>query len=411
MSPLRWTPGLVALVLACSAKAEPLTYDQALTRAAASAPALTASDLRLQAARAAARAAGRLPDPQLKLGFENYPVSGPMAGRFGADEMTMATIGVMQEIPNGRTRQAEVAGARAEIGIAQAQAVMTARDVRLGAALAWIDLYYAEARLAALDAVLREIEPLWTAAPAGVASGADRPASALGPVRRRAALLDQRDELAAAAGRARAELARWTGDPAPTVSGAPPAPTLDSEGLRADLEQHSTLRAYDSARSKAQADIDLARAAKRPDWAVEASYGRRDPMFGDMVSAGVTVRLPLFPGRRQDPLIAARTADASRVAVEAEAARRTLRAGLDADLADHMMHHDQWVRAGDVVLPAARQQADLETASYGAGRAGLADVLQAFTDLAEARLTLLEREAAVARDAVRITLTYGADAR
>ena len=87
-----------------------------------------------------------------------------------------------------------------------------------------------------------------------------------------------------------------------------------------------------------------------------------------------------------------------------------LRAGLEADLADHLMHHEQWMRTHDVVLPAARQQADLETASYGAGRAGLSDVLQAFTDLVEARLTTLEREAAVARDAVRITLTYGADA-
>ena len=39
-----------------------------------------------------------------------------------------------------------------------------------------------------------------------------------------------------------------------------------------------------------------------------------------------------------------------------------------------------------------------------------APVVVGETLLAEARLTLLEREAAVARDAVRITLTYGADA-
>lgn len=410
MSLHRWTPGVLALVLACSAKAEPLTYDQALARATASAPMLGAADLRIQAARSASRAAGALPDPQVKLGVENYPISGPMAGRFGADDMTMATVGVMQEFPNGGRRRAEAAGARAEVAMAEAQRSMTAREVRLGAALAWLDLHYAEMRLSALEAILREIDPLWRSAPAGVASGADRPAMALAPIRRRAALQDLHDELAAAAGRARAELAKWTGDMSPSAAGPPPAPALDGATLRANLESHSTLRAYDSARSKAQSDIDLARADKRPDWAFEASYGRRDPMFGDMVSAGVTVRLPLFPGRRQDPIIAARRADASRVLVEAEIARRTLRAGLEADLADHLMHHEQWLRAKDVVLPAARQQADLETASYGAGRAGLADVLQAFADLAEARLTLLEREAAVARDAAKINLSYGADA-
>ena len=402
---------LAAVLLATSAHAAPMTYDQALARALSSAPSLGAADLQVGAARSGARAAGALPDPQIKLGVENYPISGPTAGRFGSDEMTMATVGVMQEVPNAARRRAERAEARADVEMAEAQRAISAREVRVSTALAWVDLHYAEARLAALEAVLRDIEPLWEAAPAGVASGADRPAMGLTPIRQRAALQDQRDELAAAAGRARAELARWTGDASPATSGPPPSPALAPDELRARVEQHSTLRAYDSARRKAKADVDLARAAKRPDWAFEASYGRRDPMFGDMVSAGVSVRVPLFAGSRQDPLIAARSADAARVDVEAEVARRSLKAGLEADLADHVMHHEQWMRSRDVVLPAARRQADLETASYSAGRASLADVLQAFTELADTRLTLIEREAAVMRDAVRITLTYGVDAQ
>lgn len=407
MSRRFWASGLVVLALVRPAFAAPLTYDEALAQARASAPALAAADLRTEAARSAARAAGTLPDPQLKFGVDNFPVSGPVAGRFGADEMTMATVGVMQEIPNRARRRAEVAGARAEVGLAQAQTAMTAREVKVGAALAWIDLYYAEQRLAALAEVLRQLKPLWDAAPSGVASGATRPAMALAPVKLKAALDDQRDELTAAVGRARAELTRWTGDPTPSISGPAPQAVFDPIALRAGLDRHSTVLAFDPARDKAQAEVALARAAKRPDWAVEVGYGRRDPMFGDMVSAGVTVRLPLFPGRRQDPLIAARGADAARVTADREVARRQLAAALEADLADHVMHHEQWMRAQTVLLPAARQQADLETASYGAGRAGLAEVLQAFTDLADARLTLIEREAAVARDAIRISLTYG----
>jgi cobalt-zinc-cadmium efflux system outer membrane protein len=401
---------LAGAAIASPALAGPLTYDQALARAGSSAPALAAADLKSEAARRSLPAAGRLPDPQLKLGIENYPISGPRAGRFGADEMTMATVGVMQEVPNGARRRAETAGARAEVAAALAERRMTAREVRTGAALAWIDLYFAQARLSALDAVLKELQPLWDAAPSGVVSGATRPAVALAPVKMRAELLDQRDELAAAVRRAEAELTRWTGEAAPSASGAAPTPAVDAARLRAELEQHSTLAAYAAEAQKATAAVALAQAEKRPDWAFEVGYGRRDPMFGDMVSGGVTVRLPLFAGRRQDPLIAARRADRARVDVERELAARELRARLDADLADHVMHHDQWARTRDVVAPAARQQADLETASYAAGRAGLVDVLQAFTDLAQARLTLLEREAAVARDAVRINLTYGADA-
>ena len=88
---------------------------------------------------------------------------------------------------------------------------------------------------------------------------------------------------------------------------------------------------------------------------------------------------------------------------------RALAADLDAALADHVMHHDQWRRARDQVLPLARERVDLETASYGANRAGLVDVVSARAALAETELDVLDREAAVARDAVRLTLTYGSD--
>ena len=84
-------------------------------------------------------------------------------------------------------------------------------------------------------------------------------------------------------------------------------------------------------------------------------------------------------------------------------------AGLDSDIADHVMHHDQWRRAVEVLVPTAEQRAHLEVTSYGAGRAGFDDVRMALTDLADAKLDVLEREAMVARDGARILLTYGAD--
>ena len=84
---------------------------------------------------------------------------------------------------------------------------------------------------------------------------------------------------------------------------------------------------------------------------------------------------------------------------------------MESDLADHRMHHEQWARARDVLLPAAIDRSSLETASYGAGRAGLAEVIEAFTGLADARLEALDREALVVRETVRIALTYGEDAQ
>jgi cobalt-zinc-cadmium efflux system outer membrane protein len=52
-------------------------------------------------------------------------------------------------------------------------------------------------------------------------------------------------------------------------------------------------------------------------------------MFGDMVMAGVTVSLPIFAGSRQNPLIVARRAVASKAVAEQEGTRRLLAAQLD----------------------------------------------------------------------------------
>ncbi len=132
-------------------------------------------------------------------------------------------------------------------------------------------------------------------------------------------------------------------------------------------------------------------------------------MFGDLVSLGASVRLPLFQDTRQAPIIAARGAAARRVGAEGEAAEREWAAKLLTDIAEYEAARTQWIRARDVVLPNLRTRADLETASYAADRAGILEILDAFTALADGRLDVLDKEAEVARRAVLFTLTYGSD--
>ena len=401
---------LVLGLCAAPARADPQTFDETLARAASEAPRLRASALGVDAARAAAPAAGRLPDPRLSVGLDGYPVNGPFAGQFDED-FTMLRIGVEQEVPSRARRRAERDIAEAAIGVAGAEESVARREVRVAAGLAWIDLFYAELRFAALDELLATLQPLWDAAPAGVASGAYRPANALGPVQLKADLDDRRSSLAADIEKARAELARWTGDADPETVGPPPQDDLDLVALQSGIAQLPTVRAYGAAARRAEAEVDLARAGRRPDWSFQASYARRDERFGDLFSVGASVRLPIFPGRRQDPVSAARAADALRVSAEREDAERVLTASLRSALAEYVTAHDQWIRSRDVVLPSVLQRSDLETASYAAGRAGIVEVLEAFTAVANARLDALDREAAVKRQVVEITLTYGNDDR
>lgn len=405
-----WSLTLLA-VLAKAAYAAPLTYSAALKLADVSAPVLQARAADVRAARSSAIAAGRLPDPKLALGVEGFPVSGLYAGRPSADDFTDVRVGVMQDVPNGAKRRSARERAAADIGAAQTSQVAQAREVRLNTAMAWIDLFYAERRLAALDDIDKALAPLRDAAPSQLASGAMRAAQTLEPEQLTAVLGDRHADLVAAVAKARSELARWTGDPDAKVVGDPPDFPISAAALHAGLDQLPALAVFDAAGRQADADVNAAKADKRSDWGWELAYQHRDPRFGDMVMVQATVSLPLFATSRQDPIIAARTETAGRTRIEREAARRELLASLDADLADHAMHHDRLHRAIGTLVPLAKRRADLETAGYAAGSASLSDVLQAFLALAEARIDAINRDADVVRDGARIVLTYGSDAQ
>ncbi|EQB11715.1 hypothetical protein RLDS_21530 [Sphingobium lactosutens DS20] len=396
---------------ACPAVAGPLTFQQALERAGTNAPIIDARKAEVSASEASAIAAGQLPDPRLSLGLDNLPVSGPPAFTLDGSMMTAQRVGLQQDIPNLAKRHAEQAGADAATGLARARSAVTHLDVRVAAATAWIDLAYADRRLAAIDAVLGRLGRLVPAARAGVASGSARPAQSLRIRQAIATLEDRRSTILAEHAQARATLERWTGEAEPEAVGMIPDFALDPAELRLAIAGNPRLRAAEADVASARADTDLARAGKRPDWGVSLSFGRRDPGYGNVVSVGASMTLPIFPGKRQNPRIAAAEADLSAARAQHEDVRRALTAELERGLATHAMQVSQWHRAQETLLPLARQEADLETASYGAGRAGLLDVISAETALAETELDVLDRESQVTRQAAFLLLTFGGDAR
>lgn len=389
-----------------AATAGPLTFETALRQAQATAPSLRARALGADAARSARGAAGALPDPTLAVGVDGFPISGPLAFEPGRDDFTMTRVGIGQEFPNLAKRHAQQARADTDIAAAEADRAVEARAVEVGAALAWIDLAYAERRLAVLDDLLARLDRVVGTAPGAVSSGNARPAQALAGRQAVAALQDRRAALVSQAARARATLTRWTSEPDPETAGPLPDFAVDPVLLNAGLDAHPSIRMIDAQGAQADADVRVAAAGRRPDFGVNLAYQRRDPRFGDYVSAGVTISLPIFTRRRQGAEISAAQAQAGRVAAEREAARRALAADLEADLADHVMHRDQWMRARDTLQPLAEERVRLETASYAAGRAGLVDIADAYAALADATLITLEREAAVAADGARLSLTY-----
>jgi cobalt-zinc-cadmium efflux system outer membrane protein len=407
---MKYSITLIALLLLpAQIAAQPLTFDAALERASSNAPSLKARAASVRASQAASIAADRLPDPTLDVGIKDFPVTGPDAGRFNRDDFTMTTIGVSQQFINPAKRRARAVRAGADISIAEAEVEVEALNVRLETALAWIDLYYGERRLSQFKLLDESLGNLQATVTARLASGSARPSQAFEPEQLRAQVSDRRSALLSEIAKARAQLARFTGDPDVSAIGPPPDFPINKVRLLAGLGDLPRLKVLDAQTATMDAETRLARADKQPDWKVSASYGRREPRFGDLVSVGVSIDLPIFGRKRQDPKISARMSEAERARFDRLAGEREVLASLESDLAEHAMHHARLENARNNLVPLARRRGKLDLDSYGAGTIDLGTALLTTLSVAEAEVDLLNREADVAREAVRIHMIYAGE--
>jgi cobalt-zinc-cadmium efflux system outer membrane protein len=400
-----WAPA-AALLSAQAAQAQPVGYQETLLLAGTEQPVLQAREARIEARRETAGAAAELPDPRLTAGLMNLPVTGPEAFDPTGQMMTMFQVGVEQEIPNLAKRRARTGIAEAEVGVARAELAHAEHMVRLGAGQAWIALAFAQRRLVLADETLEHLRELVPVARSAVASGSARPAESLGIRRALLEIEDARTRIEAEREAAQARLQRYFAIEEPVAVGAVPPADIDPARLRATLEHNPEFLLAGAAVDRAEAAVDLARADKRPDFGLGVSYGVRDRDYGDLFSVMGSVTLPLFSGRRQDPRIRAAQAEETAARAERDDRLRELEAQFEADLATWRSAYRQWQRAEEELLPLARDRAEMETASYAAGRAELLDLIEAMTALALLRLEILEREAATVEAATILRLTY-----
>jgi cobalt-zinc-cadmium efflux system outer membrane protein len=205
---------------------------------------------------------------------------------------------------------------------------------------------------------------------------------------------------------ARVGLARWLGEAAAMqpLADAPDFTTLPSSPaqLLAGAGAHAELMAWDARERAAAAAVDAARARKRPQFAVGASYGARSAGLPDMAMLEVSVALPLFPRQRQDRDIAARRAEREAVAAEREEATRAHRETVQRQLAVWEGLRAERERLHARVLPLARDRRTVALAAYANG-----DPIQPWLDARRDELALLRRavqtDAALARAWLQLT--------
>ena len=399
-----WTALPVLLTVASASYAQSVGYEDALRSAVSDQPRIRASELRLDARRDVADAADELPDPKLRAGLRNLPVTGP--DLLDPTMMTVFEVGIDQEIPNLAERRARAGLAVADIARASAELSYARNAARLGAGRAWISLAYAQQAEEVASDALHEIERLVPLARSSVAAGTARPGESLEVRRAVLEVEDRRTQIRADMQTAQARLARYIAVEDALAVGPPPSPEVNPEQLRATLEYTPEIVLAETEIRQAKAGVDLARSDLRPDFSVGASYGIRERQYGDLFSVMGTVTLPLFAKRRQQPRIEAARAQAAAAGEARLDMLRTLEAQFGADLASWRSAYRQWRRASDELLPLAVSRAELERASFAAGRADLLDVIGAIKTLAVLRIEILAREQATVEAAANLRLTY-----
>ena len=406
----RWSlaAGLAASILAWPGLASALTLDEALRLAENNAPSLSAQDENIRAASNAAIPAGELPDPKLLLGLQNYPVGGPERFSVNRDFMTMQMVGVRQDMPNSDKRKARIEDADAAVERATAERKVERLNVRQATALAWIRSYSIERKDALFQDFYKENRLFSDTVRARIAGGSAQPADAVTPKQEAAQLAEQQDDLVVQRAQARAALKRWIGPAASdTPTGNLPAWPVNTSLYAHNLHNHPELAAFAPMTREAQAKVREAESEKKSDWSWELDYQHRDRQFGDMLSVQLSWDLPLFPGTRQNPKIAARQAQVSQLEDEREALSREHTEQLENQLADYQRLDRSVLRVEQNLLPLAREKLDLSMASYRAGSGDLSAVVAARRELIETRLKQIDVQEQRALTAARLHFAYG----
>jgi outer membrane protein TolC len=376
----------------------PLTLEAAQQLALGQSRRLGAQDASISASREMAVAAAQLPDPVLKAGIDNLPVSGADKFSLSNDFMTMRRIGVMQELPGAAKRQLRAQKFERSADKAGAEKALIAAAVARDAALAWLDLHFADAMAQVVREQGGEAALELNAAEGAYKGGRGSQADVLAARGALAMVQDRASEAGRRVRSARIALARWVG-PVAELAGLPDLEhvRLDGAALAGQIAHHPQIAVLDREEEVARAEVRLAEANRKPDWSVEVAFQQRGPAYSNMLSVGLSVPLQWDRARRQDRELGARLALAEQARGERDDALRAHVAETSIMLADWQSGRERLARYRGELVPLATERTAAALAAYRGGKSALTEVLAARRNELDVKLQALQLDADTAR--------------
>ena len=335
------------------------------------------------AMRERAVAEGQLMDPKLRFGAVNVPVD---SFSLDAEDMTMLEVGLSQEFQPGRTRQLTRRRMEQSASAMEAAIGDRRRTVQREVRRTWAELAYLVRAREIVASQADWVEQMRSSARARYASGQGTQMEVLQAGLDVAMLREQLLDIDRDEAMRRAQLGRWIGQEEAMQAGPFSLPARAELEPLALLEQrllqHPAQVDFERRIEAAETGIDLAEQRKLPGWMLDVSYGFRDgEMDGasrpDMLSAMVSVDLPLFRGNRQDREVSAARADARALHEMHEDHQREMQAMLAEawSVARRTIELERLYESD--LVPLAEQSVQAALLAYRSSRAMVDDVILA----------------------------------
>ena len=378
-------------------------------------PGIRGAQARLDAARKRILPAGLPSDPMLMAGIVNLPL-GPMRRRAtqhgqpavsgGPDEMTMRMVGIEQTLPypgklslRRRVAEREADALSAALARSQRQVVRDVKD-------AYYDLAFTDQALSivkrngdVLGGLIKVTEARYAV---GVAGQQDVLKARVEATRLAETAVTLTEERRATLARLNSLLDRPTDAPVarPTipVSVTRAAVASSSDQIRftssalgaraADspfpsvfalqetaVSESPEIRESDAMIAAQVARLELARKDVLPDFDLSLQYGQRGGGLPDMVTALVSVPLPVFKGHKQNQLVSEATAQVDALGAERAQRRNALRAEVARLVSELERSRSQLALYVKALLPQANASLTSAAASYQVSRVEFLTVL------------------------------------
>ncbi len=369
-----------ASVHAAPGNAAALTLDEAIRLAEQRSQQLPAYEASAQAARDMAVAAGQRPDPTVTVGVNNLPVNGPERFSIGQDFMTMRSVSVMQQFTREAKLEARSDRYGREAQAAEADRQLAQTNLERDTSIAWFDRYFTEQSYTFLIAERYEAKRQVQAAEAAYRGARGSQADVFAARAAVAQIEDRIEQAQQQVTSAKTRLSRWVGASGNEPLASPPATDvvrLHRHDLEAELRHHPEIAAMLRREAVAQAEVDEARAEKKPDFSAELMYSQRGPAYSNLVSFNISFPLEWDQADRQDRELSAKLAAVEQMRDERQEATRAHVAEAETMLQEWDADRKRLRRYEESLLPLAMDRTQAALAAYRGGTGPLSAVLDA----------------------------------